>query len=324
MGFWHNFDNGSGYIPLAQTPEEWDVVNVSFAIEADPGHGESGRVAFVPELETEAQIKAGVAALQAKGKIVNISIGGQNGRIELHTTEARDNFVQTLGDIIANYGFNGLDIDLEGAPFTLSATDTIANPTSPGIVNMIDAVKSLKARFGKDFVLTMAPEIAYVYDGYAYFGGTTGAYLPVIHGLRDELNLLHVQHYNNHGGNMDTPSGQVRNYSLDAQVAMVDMLITGFNAPSSNPNNHFPGLRADQVGFGVPSGSKAAGQGQVSNQLIQDAISCLTQHINCGSVVPSQMHKDFGGLMTWSINWDAHDGYIFSKPNKAFLDNLPK
>ena len=101
------------------------------------------------------------------------------------------------------------------------------------------------------------------------------------------------------------------------------MMITGFQAGTgTDPLNYFKGLRADQMAYGLPSGSSSASSGFTSTQAAQDAISCLVSLTNCGNYVPANAHPNFRGLMTWSINWDAFDGYNFSKPHRAFLNTL--
>jgi chitinase len=34
-------------------------------------------------------------------------------------------------------------------------------------------------------------------------------------------------------------------------------------------------------------------------------------------------YSTFRGVMTWSINWDKHDGYNFSVPAKTTLKAMP-
>lgn len=326
VGYWHNFENGSGYIPLADVSRDWDIVNISFAI--DKRGGALGEVDFelCPKLEcsnveTDAEFRAAVKQLQSEGKIVLLSLGGANVHLSLDTPEARDNFIRTMGDIIADYGFNGMDIDLEGGSLNMTAGDTVQEAKTPNIVHLIEATKAFEARFGTDnFILTMAPETAYVQGGYANFGGIWGAYLPLIHGLREELDLLHVQHYNT--GSLTGTDGKI--YfpgTVDFHVALTDMMITGFDAGMSATNS-FPGLRPDQMAFGLPSGMKSASSGFTSVQVAQDAVSCLVNGTKCGDYKPAQTYPEFRGLMTWSINWDRHDGYNFSKPHRQFLDGL--
>jgi chitinase len=64
------------------------------------------------------------------------------------------------------------------------------------VINLIAALRTLKSRFGNDFILSMAPGTFYLQVGFQAYGGAAGAYLPVIHGVRDILTFIHVQHYN--------------------------------------------------------------------------------------------------------------------------------
>lgn len=319
IGYWHNFDNGSGFIKMQDVIDDWDIINVSFA-ENKPG-GEEGEVAFAPSGESETDFIAGVRMQQSLGKKVLISLGGANAHIQLNTTTARDNFVRTMSDIIARYGFDGMDIDLEGGSLNMNSGDTIANPQTPAIVNLISATRSLKSQFGANFVLTMAPETAYVQGGLTTFAGIWGAYLPLIHALRDDLTVLHVQHYNT--GSLTATDGNIyQPGTADFHVSMSDMLITGFDA-AGNPNNRFPGLRQDQVAFGLPSGTSSASSGYTTPAEAQRALDCLIKQQQCGNYQPAQSYPNFRGLMTWSINWDAFHGFEFSAPHRAYLNQNP-
>jgi chitinase len=295
---------------------DWDFINVSFA-ENKIG-GAEGEVAFAPFNDTEADFIAGVQQQQALNKKVLISLGGANVHIKLTTIESRDNFIRTMGDIIARYGFDGLDIDLEGGSLSMDAGDTIASPKTPAIVNMINAVKAIKARFGADFILTMAPETAYVQGGLRNFGGIWGAYLPLIDALRDDLTVLHVQHYNT-GSMFGNDNNIYQPATADFHVALVDMLITGFDAAS--PNNHFVGLNPSQIAIGLPSGLSSASTGYTLPSEVHKALDCLITLTNCGSYTPAQPYSDIRGLMTWSINWDQADGFNFSSVHRDYLDN---
>ena len=319
VGYWHNFINGAGYLPIGDVSPAWDIVQVSFAENKMGGH--EGEVAFFPAEESDASFRAGMKKLQDRGQKVLISLGGANAHIQLNTDAARENFIRTMGEIIAEYGFDGIDIDLEGGSMIMTAGDTIANAKTPAIVNMIQAVRTLKARFGEDFLLTMAPETAYVQGGYSNFGGIWGAYLPLIHALRDDLTMLHVQHYNT--GSITGADGKNYNPSTaDFHVAMTDMMITGFPA-GMNPSNFFHGLREDQVGFGLPADGNSASSGFTSAAVAQQAMDCLIKLENCDSYHPAQARSDLRGLMTWSINWDAFSGFSFSNPHRTYLNQNP-
>ncbi|MFJ3212900.1 chitinase [Streptomyces flaveolus] len=330
VGYLHaSFANGSGYTRMADVPDSWDVIDLAFG---EPTSVTSGDIRFTrcpvtacPNVESDAEFKAAIKAKQAAGKKVLISIGGQNGQVQLSTTGARDLFVSSVSKIIDEYGLDGLDIDFEGHSLSLNADDTdFRNPKTPVIVNLISALKTLKATYGDDFVLTMAPETFFVQNGYQFYGTgkwggqdpRCGAYLPVIHALRDDLTLLHVQDYNS-GPIMGLDNQYHSMGGADFHIAMTDMLLTGFPV-AGDANNVFPPLRPDQVAIGMPA-STNAGNGHVSPAEVTKALNCLTRKTDCGSYATHGTWPGLRGLMTWSINWDRYANWEFQKAFDAYF-----
>ncbi|MCM1977201.1 glycoside hydrolase family 18 protein [Streptomyces sp. G1] len=324
VGYLHaSFANGSGYTRLADVPDSWDVIDLAFG---EPTSVTSGDIRFnrcpateCPGVESDTEFKAAIRDKQAAGKKVLISIGGQNGQVQLNTAQARDTFVSSVSRIIDEYGLDGLDIDFEGHSLSLNADDTdFKNPKTPVIVNLISALKTLKARYGDDFVLTMAPETFFVQLGYQYYGTgkwggqdpRAGAYLPVIHALRDDLTLLHVQDYNS-GPIMGLDNQYHSMGGADFHIAMTDMLLTGFPV-AGDAGNVFPPLRADQVAIGMPA-STNAGNGYVPPAEVVKSLDCLTKKANCGSYATHGTWPGLRGLMTWSINWDRYSNWEFQR-----------
>ncbi|WP_395364040.1 chitinase [Streptomyces sp. YH02] len=329
VGYLHaSFANGSGYTRMADVPASWDVINLAFG---EPTSVTSGDIRFglcpateCPNVESVADFKAAIKAKQAAGKKVLISIGGQNGQVQLSTTAARDMFVSSVSKIIDEYGLDGLDIDFEGHSLSLQTGDTdFRNPTSPVIVNLIQAVKTLKAKYGQNFVLTMAPETFFVQLGYQYYGSgpwggqdpRAGAYLPVIHALRDDLTLLHVQDYNS-GSIMGLDNQYHSMGGADFHIAMTDMLLTGFPV-AGNTDRVFPALRPEQVAIGLPA-STQAGNGHTAPAEVNKALDCLTKKTNCGTYQTHGTWPALRGLMTWSINWDRYNQWQFSNNFDAY------
>ncbi|MFF7779445.1 chitinase [Streptomyces tanashiensis] len=329
VGYLHaSFANGSGYTRMADVPDSWDVINLAFG---EPTSVTSGDIRFslcpateCPGVESPADFKAAIKAKQAAGKKVLISIGGQNGQVQLATTAARDTFVSSVSKIIDEYGLDGLDIDFEGHSLSLQTGDTdFRNPTSPVVVNLIQAVKTLKAKYGAKFVLTMAPETFFVQLGYQYYGSgpwggqdpRAGAYLPVIHALRDDLTLLHVQDYNS-GSIMGLDNQYHSMGGADFHIAMTDMLLTGFPV-AGNTDRFFPALRPEQVAIGLPA-STQAGNGHTAPAEVNKALDCLTKKTNCGSYQTHGTWPALRGLMTWSINWDRYNQWQFSQNFDAY------
>ncbi|GAA2462946.1 glycoside hydrolase family 18 protein [Streptomyces pulveraceus] len=330
VGYLHSsFANGSGYTRMADVPDSWDVIDLAFG---EPTSVTSGDIRFslcpvaeCPNVESVAEFKAAIKAKQAAGKKVLISIGGQNGQVQLTTTAARDTFVSSVSKIIDEYGLDGLDIDFEGHSLSLNTGDTdFRNPTTPVVVNLISAVKTLKAKYGEKFVLTMAPETFFVQLGYQYYGSgpwggqdpRAGAYLPVIHALRDDLTLLHVQDYNS-GSIMGLDNQYHSMGGADFHIAMTDMLLTGFPV-AGDQTKVFPPLRPDQVAIGLPA-STQAGNGHTSPAEVTKALNCLTKKTDCGSYATHGTWPALRGLMTWSINWDRFNNGEFSKNFDAYF-----
>ena len=327
VGYWHNFDNGSGFIKLRDVSPAWDIVNLAFG---EPVAGSTARIGFTPDVRTSvAEIQADVQALHSRGKKVLLSVGGANGHVELRNAGERQEFVDSVTAIIRQYGLDGLDVDFEGQSVHVDRGDAdFMNPTTPVIVNLIAALRQIRSNIGTGFVLTMAPETFFVQVGYQFYGGTsngdsrTGAYLPVIHGVRDILTLLHVQDYNS--GSVVALDNQVYGMgNADFHVAMTEMLLTGF--PVANTGRTFPGLRPDQVAFGIPANVNA-GNGFTPVPEVQKALNYLILGQSFGGryVLRNPAgYRNFRGLMSWSVNWDRFAGFDFSRNHRQYLDSLP-
>lgn len=332
IGYLHaSFANGSGYLRMADIPPAWDIINLAFG---EPTSVTSGDIRFnrcpaseCANVESDADFLNAIRAKQAQGKKVLISIGGQNGQVQLTTTAARDRFVSSVAAIIDRWGLDGLDIDFEGHSLFLNAGDTdFRSPTTPVIVNLISALRSLKARYGSRFVLTMAPETFFVQVGFQFYGGAgggdnrTGSYLPVIHAMRNDLTVLHVQDYNS--GPVMGLDNQFHNIgNADFHIAMTDMVKAGFTV--ANTGIRFPGLREDQIAFGVPA-ANPAGNGFTPPAGIQAALNCLARGQSCGGyTLRGGTSPAIRGLMTWSINWDRFHNFEFQNAHEPFLNGLP-
>ncbi|MBP1656867.1 MAG: class chitinase [Bacteroidetes bacterium] len=325
VGYWHNFSNAAGIIRLAQVPDAYDVINVAFA-EPTAALGSTMRFIPAPELYVNTQdFVDEIALLKSRGKKVLISIGGANAPIQIKSGSDVQNFVSSMRSIITTFGFDGIDIDLEGQSLVLEVSDKdFRTPTSPLIVNLINALQTLLGEFPQGLLLSAAPETAFVQGGYGTYGGIYGCYLPVIHALRDKLTYIHVQHYNTgsmfgRDGNLYQPA------TRDFHVAMADMLLAGFTVDSFGKKIFFPPLSPAQVLIGLPASADAAGSGFTPSPDILAALDYLYLGKSFGGayhIASPQGYPGFRGLMTWSINWDVYSKQIWSRDYRAYLDNL--
>ena len=304
IGYWHNWNiSEAPYIQLNALDSRYNVIDFAFAV---PHAGTDYQMEFIPEIISQTTCKNYIVALQNQGKKIIISIGGATAPISLDNINERNTFITTMNAIIDQYGFDGIDIDLEGSSVMVSG-GTIANPIDEKINNLIYAIKQIMkdyhTKYNKSLLLTMAPETAFVQGGMSAFGGIWGAYLPVIHALRDSLSLLHVQLYNS--GSMYGIDGNIYNSgNADFIVAMTEAVIKGF----STSGGFFTGLPANKIAVGLPACPNAAGSGFVDTATVNKAMKYLMgigPKPGSYTLVQSGGYPTLRGMMTWSMNWDA-------------------
>ncbi|MET8469761.1 chitinase [Streptomyces sp. NPDC006422] len=286
-GYWQNFDNGATVQKLADVPDAYDIVAVAFA----DATSTPGAVDFTLDSAglggyTEDAFKADIKAKQAAGKSVIISIGGEKGTIQVNDAASAGNFADSVYALMQEYGFDGVDIDLENG---LDST------------YMSQALKSLAAKAGSGFVLTMAPQTIDMQS-------TSAEYFKTALAVKDILTVVNMQYYNS--GSMLGCDGKVYSQgTVDFLTALACIQLEG-------------GLDPSQVGIGTPASSSAAGSGYVAPSVVNDALDCLTKGTNCGSFKPSKTYPGLRGAMTWSTNWDASSGNAWSSAVGPHVDGL--
>lgn len=304
VGYFHNWNTANApYIPLDQVDNRYNVIEVAFAV---PGGGTNYQMEFSPNRATKAQFIAQIQTLQSQGKKVLISMGGGGTIVKLDNTLERDSFVSSMMRIIEDYGFDGIDVDFEGSSLSLNG-GSIAAPIEPPILLLIEAIREImerhRLRHGKKLLLTMAPETAHVQGGQSQYSGVWGVYLPIIHALRDSIDILQVQLYNS-GSMYGIDRGIYYQGTADFIVAMAEAVIQGFNTTGGR----FEGLPANKVAIGLPACTSAAGGGYTSPSVVQSAIKYLLGNgpqPGTYTLFNPNGYPDLRGMMTWSINWDA-------------------
>lgn len=304
VGYWHNWNSASApAIALDKVDARYNVVVVAFAV---PVGGTRFRMGFTPDGASPPQFAAQVRALQDAGRTVLISIGGANDPVQLQTAAERDTFVTTMNAIIDAYGFDGIDIDLEGGSLTITG-GSIAQPFDAPTVNLIAAVTRLMDDFrvkrGRKMVLTLAPETAHVQGGMSAFAGVWGAYLPVLHALHDSIDIVHVQLYNS-GTMYGIDRGIYAQGTADFIVAMTEAVIQGF----ATAGGMYNGLSPSQVAVGLPAAPDAAGGGFSDTATVYAAVRYLLgrgPRPGQYTLWRSGGYPGLRGMMTWSVNWDA-------------------
>ncbi|MFE5843894.1 chitinase [Streptomyces niveus] len=286
-GYWQNFNNGATVQKLRDVQAQYDIIAVAFADStATPGQ-------IVFNLSSAlgysgvAEFKSDIAAKKAAGKSVIISVGGELGNVTINSDASATAFANSAYALMQEYGFNGIDIDLEHG----------INSTY-----MTKALRQLSAKAGSGMVLTMAPQTIDMQN-------TGTEYFKTALAVKDILTVVNMQHYNS--GSMLGCDGQVYSQgSVDFLTALACIQLEG-------------GLDPSQVGIGVPASTRGAGSGYVSPTIVNNALSCLTRGTNCGNFKPSKTYPSLRGAMTWSTNWDATAGNAWSNAVGPHVHALP-
>ncbi|GLV95622.1 chitinase [Streptomyces lavendulae subsp. lavendulae] len=287
-GYWQNFNNGATVQKISDVSAQYDIIAVSFADATTT----PGAITFNLDSAglggyTVAQFKADIAAKKAAGKSVILSIGGEKGTITVNDSTSANNLANSAYALMQEYGFTGIDIDLENG----------LNPTY-----MTQALRALSAKAGPSLVITMAPQTIDMQS-------TQGGYFKTALNIKDILTVVNMQYYNS--GSMNGCDGKVYSQgSVDFLTALACIQLEG-------------GLDASQVGIGVPASPSGAGSGYVSPTVVNNALDCLARGTNCGSFKPSKTYPGLRGAMTWSTNWDAKAGSAWSNSVGPKVHGLP-
>jgi chitinase len=291
MGYWQDFTNGATPLTLADVPASYNLVAVAFGTATTT----PGQVAFGldPTLAsdlggyTQQQFIGDIQTMHARGQKVILSVGGQNGTISVDDATSASTFASSVYSLIQQYGFDGVDIDLE-------------NGVDPAY--MAQALEQLESDVGSSLIITLAPQTVDTQS-------TGDDYFALALDIKSILTMINTQYYNS--GTMNGCDGNV--YAEGTENFMTALACTELEG----------GLSPSQVGLGLPASSSAAGSGYVSPSLINDALDCLAAQANCGSFVPPAAYPGIRGVMTWSINWDASNGYNFADTVAPYLSTLP-
>ena len=295
-GYWHNFCNGSTNLKLSDVPSYYDMICVAFT----GNTATPGEVTFEldPDLAnaiggySKEEFIQDIKDLKSKGQHVIISVGGANGRITINSEEAAGKFASSLLAIIKEYGFEGVDIDLEGV--AVSGTEYIAR-----------GLRKVHDELDDNFIITMAPETYYMHDA----DGLIGAYYRLAKEIKDILTICYPQFYNA-GGDIGYDNFNARYPSQSFITSLATMYIEN-------------GLKPEQLAIGVPAMPSAAGSGYISTDSLKEVVSSLVYKKPLDGFTPPNEYKTLRGVMTWSINWDATQNYSWAKSMSEFMKSLP-
>jgi len=313
IGYWTGTGPGGTLLRLRDVSPQWDVILVAFA-DVDHAMPEGTMRMHVrparpgrPGMDL-GKMKQDIAWLKSRGKKVLISLGGGGVYFSLAQKSSIPNFVNSVTQIVTEYGFDGIDLDFESPSLVLDPGDTdFRHPKTASTVNLITALHELREHFGPQFMLTLVPEGTQIPGGYSGYGGQFGSYLPLLWGVRDILTFVDVQDYNTPPfEGLDDEIYQLGSVNYDA--AMTELLLHGFPV-SGRAGDQFPVMPAKKVAVGFLVGT-------ATPKLVQGAMEYLITG-KAPEGVSYRLRKPGGypallGAMFWTIDDDREENHSFS------------
>jgi len=290
-GYWQNFDNGATCLKISDVPTTYNLIAVAFADASTT----PGKVTFTLDSTlssrlggyTKQQFINDIAAAKTRGQKVIISVGGELGSVRVSDATSATNFANSVYDLMVEYGFDGVDIDLENG---VSAQ------------YMGSALRQLSAKAGKSLIIAMAPQTLDMQN-------PQREYFKLALDIKDILTVCNMQYYNS-GSMLGQDGGVYSQSTVDFLTALADIQLQN-------------GLRPDQVGLGLPASPKGAGGGYVDPSVVNSALNTLAKGTPSGGrYVPVEKYPTIRGAMNWSINWDAANGYKFANTVAPCLASL--
>ena len=323
-GYHENWKN----VAITAGHANYNVINLAFALPTTNGCTCSMYYTRPPAYATDAAFMAAIDVLHSSGKKVLLSIGGATGPVYLANATDRATFETTTLAILAQYSYkiDGLDLDLETTSMSnIPGTWTMGAPAAAQ-TNMVTAIKNImvsyQAATGKKMLLTAAPEVYYLNGALSSYqvGNSGGKFLPILEGLRNEMDLLYMQLYNTPGGVNDWNGVTRYEGTGDFVTSMNETIVRGFTLLGGKGT--FSGWPANKIAFGLPANASGstAGSGFVSYTDICNAVKYFKGTIAKPAgwnYTMTAAYPTLRGLMTWSINEDQTS----SSPAWAFATN---
>jgi chitinase len=227
-----------------------------------------------------------VSSWQASGKKVLISVGGQNGNwgFVFATTANTANFVNSLENILTQYGLDGVDLDIESY---LATPRTVAN-----------AIISLRQAIGNKLIIVSPEDVAVIQTvGYVPTPDAAGQpwnyFVPIVNLADAAIDFYQPQAYNN---GYDSFAGGSEEY-------LQDVYLNWCNLPAAGqPITGYNGINGSKLLIGLEASTSAGGSSFYASA---DTITKFKSWISTNGF-------PLEGFMIWDSHWDALNSYAVS------------
>ncbi|MDF1757446.1 MAG: glycosyl hydrolase family 18 protein [Legionellaceae bacterium] len=274
-----------------------------------------------------------IKSLQEAGIKVLLSIGGASSSapdtsVNFHQVVAEvsspevftQTFVASIGSLISEYGFDGIDFDIESG---LNSGGTFAQPEGD-IATLASIINTLHSTY-PSLLLTLAPQTANI-SATAGFDATWGNYSSLIMQTYQSLTWVGIKLYNSgcvFGIDMVCYDPNTTT-SPDSSVAIATDLLENWPEESGGRATGFQPyvsyLKPSQVVLGYPAANAEGvsdGSPAAVISTIKRAIQCLRTGApgatSCDTYIPPRQYPDIGGVFEWEVTYDENNNYKFAK-----------
>lgn len=273
-----------------------------------------------------------IAELHQAGLRVLLSLGGAstsipNTSVDFHqvlslassTTAFQNAFVSSVQNFVTNFGFDGIDIDIEHG---LVGTGSFSSPT--GDIAALAAIINTLHQQNPSLLISLTPQVANI-SATSAFDGTWGNYASLIMQTSSALSHVGIQIYNTgcaFGIDHVCYSDDATN--PDLSVAMATALLEDWpqQDESGRPTGFQPYksfVNPQQLALGYPAPNRQGvsdGQPAKSTSVIKRAVKCLRTAQrgadSCNTYVPPRAYPNFGSVFEWEITYDQDNNFRFA------------
>lgn len=240
-----------------------------------------------------------VQSWQNAGKVVTLSVGGEN--VSWTTVFANTNtFALSVQQAVAQYGLNGVDLDIENGTATPQ--------------QVADAINLLRQYLGESAVVTIAPQNVGVAQNVPSVPSATASngvgawnfFVPVLQNSLNSLSLVYQQDYNNGCGSMSSVSSQ---YFECSYVSWAN-LANGSAVTGGNQIAGFVGVPVSKLIVGTIASSSAGGASYYGG---------MTPIQSFYTAMPTSYGITPRGFMFWDSYWDSLNNYTISNGISTML-----
>lgn len=282
-----------------------------------------------------------ITALHQAGIKVLLSLGGAltsipNTSVDFHQvltlasspTAFQQTFVNSLESLITQYGFDGIDIDIEHG---LIPSGTFANPT--GDIAVLANILNTLHSHNPNLLITLTPQVANI-SPTPSFTETWGNYASLIMQTHDALSWVGIQVYNTGCAlGLDQVCYADSPNSPNLSVAMAAGLLENWPAVDSlgRPTGFQPYvsfLTPDQVVLGYPAPNRngeSDGSPVKPTSVIKRAIQCLRTGVvsatSCDTYRPPRRYAGINGVFEWQVLFDQDNNFRFATDLRACIFN---